>query len=319
MTPQPATRARSGYINLLKPPGITSQQAVARARRIMGAAKAGHAGTLDPAAAGVLVISLGRATRLTRYIAAATKDYRAEITFGVTTDTLDAEGRAIASSSADGLRPDRVRAALGRFRGRITQTAPVYSALRRGGDRLYRLARTGETVEPPTRWVTIERLKLLRFWPDSHPRALIDVTCSSGTYLRSLAADVGGAVGAPAYLSFLVRTRVGGFRLPESVTLDELAALVDAGDAASAIAPPDVPLTSMPRIVLTADQAAAARRGQAVPVPPEQMPRTPGSEPAALDEIAVYNESGGFLGIARIQCSPAVAMLHPRLVLADED
>ncbi|KPJ64491.1 hypothetical protein AMK68_01550, partial [candidate division KD3-62 bacterium DG_56] len=158
----PGRRTSSGYVNLLKSPGVTSHGAVASVRRITGATKAGHAGALDPAAAGVLVVALEQATRLTSYVTAAAKSYRAEVTFGVATDTLDAQGRVTARASAAALTADRVCTALERFRGRVAQTPPMHSALRRRGKRLYRLARAGKTVDRPTRWVVIESLVLLR-------------------------------------------------------------------------------------------------------------------------------------------------------------
>lgn len=312
----PGQRTASGYVNLLKPPGVTSRRAVASVRRITGAAKAGHAGALDPAAAGVLVVALEQATRLASYVTGAAKSYRAEVTFGVATDTLDAEGRVTARISAAALTADQICAALERFRGRVAQTPPMYSALHRGGERLYRLARAGKTVDRPTRWVVIESLELLRFSPSEHPRALIDVTCSRGTYLRSLAADLGAAVDLPAHLSFLVRTRVGDFRLLETTTLDELAARTATGDLASAIVPPDAPLGGMPRVVLNPEQETAVRHGQAVTAPRQQTCAANDTAVATTDEVAMYDESGVLLGIAHIDGS---VMLRPRLVLTSEE
>jgi tRNA pseudouridine55 synthase len=315
-TPAPS-RTPSGFVNLLKPPGLTSRQAVARVRTVTGVRKAGHGGTLDPAAAGVLVVALGRATRLVSYLGAAAKAYRAEITLGIHTDTLDAEGRITARGSAARLSADALRAALQRFRGRIAQTPPMYSALRRRGRRLHQLARAGKRVDRSPRQVTIERIALQGFWPGDTARALIDVVCSGGTYVRTLAADIGAALELPAYLSFLVRTRVGDFRLARAVALEELAARRAAGGIASAVTPVDAPLAGRPAVTLNEMDAVAARQGKEVAVDSgawRDSQRPPTGEGG---QVAMYDESGGLVGIACVDDSGTA--LRPRLILGDDE
>jgi len=212
-----------GWLNLLKPPGMTSHQAVAAVRRAFEMRRVGHTGTLDPAAAGVLVIAVGQATRLADAVGEQPKAYRAEVTFGVATDTLDAEGRVTQTSRAAVSR-EAVEAALAQFRGEIRQHPPAYSAVHCSGRRSYELARRGQAVQPRERVVRIDALTLLDFEPGERPRAVLDVVCSKGTYVRSLAADLAGAVGSCGYLSFLLRTRVGAFALDDSHTLEDLAA-----------------------------------------------------------------------------------------------
>ncbi len=219
-----------GVINLLKPPGMTSHDAVAFVRRATGIKRVGHTGTLDPAAAGVLPICVGQATRLVEYLQAGSKEYIAEITFGHETDTLDAVGKTIAQADASHVTLETLRAALDPFRGTIQQTPPLYSAIKQGGKKLYELARGGadETeVKIPSREVVIYRLLVTRFMQGtatSPPRAMLHIECGGGTYIRSLVRDIGRALGCFATMTFLVRTRNGSFDLDEARTTEEIAA-----------------------------------------------------------------------------------------------
>ena len=212
-----------GFINVLKPTGLSSHDVVDIVRRIFKQKRVGHAGTLDPAAAGILPIALGRAARLVEYMEGADKSYRAEIAFGYATDTGDVYGEVIESVENPVLpSEEELRSVLGRFVGVITQTPPAYSAIKVGGQRAYDLARQGAAVEIPTRTVRIDRLDLVH--ADAvHARILVDVNCAKGTYIRSLCTDIGAALGLPATMRFLLRTRVGGFMLADSYTLEELA------------------------------------------------------------------------------------------------
>lgn len=217
-----------GVFNLLKPPGMTSHDAVSVARRVLGTKRIGHTGTLDPAAAGVLPLCVGQATRLVEYLQDGTKEYIAEATFGYETDTGDAVGQVVAQGDASQVDLEKLRAAADGFRGRITQTPPIYSAVKKDGKKLYDLARAGQgedEVEIPTREVEISQFIVQRFLMDGKTiRAILHVECSSGTYIRSLVRDIGRALGCYATMTFLVRTRTGGFTGEEAHTLEELEA-----------------------------------------------------------------------------------------------
>ncbi|MDX2138718.1 MAG: tRNA pseudouridine(55) synthase TruB [Chloroflexota bacterium] len=202
-----------GFLNVDKPLGMTSHDVVARVRRTFGVRKVGHAGTLDPLATGVLVICIGGATRLSEYVMHATKRYTAQVYFGVTTSTYDAEGEAVQTRDASHLNRDMITEALNRFVGDIQQVPPIYSAIKVGGRKLYDIARAGETVELEARSVTIERIDLLNWQP---PVATIDVTCNAGTYIRSLAYDMGEALGTGAHLASLRRTQSGTFLIADA-------------------------------------------------------------------------------------------------------
>lgn len=214
-----------GVINLLKPPGMTSHDAVAFVRRVTGVKRVGHTGTLDPAAAGVLPICIGQATRLVEYLQGGTKEYVAEATFGYETDTGDAVGQTISEGDTSHLDLESLRQALDPFRGTIVQTPPVHSAIKVGGKKLYELARRGDTeVEIPTREVFISALFITKFWnTPHHPRAMLKVECSGGTYIRSLVRDIGRGIGCRATMTFLVRTRSGAFEVNEAKTIEEVA------------------------------------------------------------------------------------------------
>ena len=212
-----------GFINVLKPTGLSSHDVVDIVRRIFKQKRVGHAGTLDPAAAGILPIALGRAARLVEYMEGADKSYRAEIAFGYATDTGDVYGDVIERVENPVLpSEEELRSVLGHFVGVITQTPPAYSAIKVGGQRAYDLARQGTAVEMRARTVTIHRLELVCM-DAAHARILVDVDCAKGTYIRSLCTDIGAALGLPATMRFLLRTRVGGFMLADSYTLEELA------------------------------------------------------------------------------------------------
>lgn len=209
---------------MLKPPGMTSHDVVAFIRHLLGVRRVGHTGTLDPGVPGVLPIALGRATRLVEYQLALSKSYRFEITFGITTATLDAFGPVLADSDVS-LKAGVLMEALTHFTGEILQVPPMVSALKHKGKRLYDLARKGIEVEREPRKVSIHHLELKRFFPGDRPRALIDVTCSSGTYIRSLCGDIGEYLGCGAHMSYLVRIVSGCFRLEDSLALEEISAL----------------------------------------------------------------------------------------------
>ena len=226
-----------GFINVLKPTGLSSHDVIDIVRRIFKQKRVGHAGTLDPAAAGILPVALGRAARLVEYMEGADKSYRAEIAFGYATDTGDVYGEVVESVENPMLpSEEELRRVLGQFVGEIEQMPPAYSAIKVGGQRAYDLARQGAEVEIKARTVRIDRLELLRV-DAARARILLDVDCAKGTYIRSLCTDIGAAMGLPATMRFLLRTRVGGFTLDDSYTLEELA---EAG--ADALRAPDTAL-----------------------------------------------------------------------------
>ena len=217
-----------GVVNFLKPPGMTSHDAVALLRRTTGVKRIGHTGTLDPAAAGVLPMCIGQATRLVEYLQEGVKEYVAELTFGHETDTCDALGKVIATPGAQGITRAGLLAALPQFLGAIEQMPPIYSAIKRDGKKLYELARAGETedsLDLQPRAVTIAQLSIERFvdaTTDAPPRAILRTQCSGGTYIRSLVRDIGRAMGSGATMTFLVRTRNGRFPIAEAVTVEDL-------------------------------------------------------------------------------------------------
>jgi tRNA pseudouridine55 synthase len=210
-----------GVLNIDKPRGLTSHDVVARVRKVADLQRVGHAGTLDPLARGVLIVCLGKATRLIEYLMDTRKAYTATVEFGTVTNTWDGEGEIVETNSVNQLSLAHIEEALDRFRGSIEQIPPMYSALKHEGKPLYDLARRGIEVERDSRSVEIHRLQVLAW---DCPDLVIEVECSKGTYIRSLAYDLGRAVGPGAYLSDLVRTAVGPFCLEEAVSLAQLMA-----------------------------------------------------------------------------------------------
>jgi tRNA pseudouridine55 synthase len=248
-----------GFLNLHKPAGMTSHDVVARVRRALKTKRAGHAGTLDPDATGVLVVAVGHATRLLPHLPTEPKEYVARITFGVATDTEDASGNPIAEADASGLTEDALRAVLPRFIGEIQQVPPMVSALHHEGRRLYELARKGITVEREARTVTIHAVEASEFMPGPRAEATLRVVCGGGTYIRTLCVDIGAALGLPAHMKTLVREGVGPFHLANALTLEEL---VERG--AAALLPMENAL-NLPIVAVTDADAARLNNGQAVP------------------------------------------------------
>lgn len=206
-------------INLNKPWGISSQLAVTKVRRLLNVKKAGHAGTLDPIATGILLVCLGEATKITRFLTDTDKEYIALMKLGEKTDTLDSEGEVIKKTDCLSLEEDHIRQVVGSFKGTIRQTPPMFSAVKIGGSPLYKLARKGLTVERAERVVTIHSLEITAL---DLPFLEIKVSCSKGTYIRTLCSDIGDTLGVGAHMTALNRTRIGDFRIEDSITLEEL-------------------------------------------------------------------------------------------------
>ncbi|HJW36561.1 MAG TPA: tRNA pseudouridine(55) synthase TruB [Actinomycetes bacterium] len=242
-----------------KPAGMTSHDVVARVRRLAGQRRVGHGGTLDPPATGVLVLALGRATRLLPFLPTEPKRYLATVAFGAETDTLDGAGAVTATADASGVDEAGLRAALAGFLGPQLQVPPMVSAIKVGGERLYAKARRGEQVERAPRPIVVHELELLGFTPGERPEATIEVACSGGTYVRSLAADLGRALGTLAHLASLRRTAVGRFTERDARTLDDLAG---PGALASAVLDPAAAMDPAAVRALTPDEAAALATGR---------------------------------------------------------
>ena len=224
-----------GILNLNKPPKITSRQAVDHVKRLLNVKKAGHGGTLDPDATGVLLICLGSGTKLFEALQAGTKEYEGAFTLGITTDTLDANGQVTKTLDASQVTPDQIRFVCQKFIGEIEQMPPMFSAVKHKGKPLYKLARRGIEVERRPRQVSIESIELLLF---SLPEVRFRVVCSKGTYIRTLASDIGTALGCGAHLSELTRTRSGVFTIESAYTFDSLERTPKSAD--QAVIPIDV-------------------------------------------------------------------------------
>jgi tRNA pseudouridine55 synthase len=242
-----------------KPAGMTSHDVVARVRRLAGQRRIGHGGTLDPPATGVLVLALGRATRLLPFLPMEPKRYLATIAFGAETGTLDATGTVTATADAGGVEEAGLRAALAGFVGPQQQVPPMVSAVKVGGERLYAKARRGETVERAPRPIVIHALELLELVPGERPLAMVAVTCSGGTYVRALAADLGRALGTLAHLATLRRTAVGSFAEDDAHNLEDLAG---AGKLEAAVLDPAAAMAATATRALTPAEAAALATGQ---------------------------------------------------------
>lgn len=254
----------SGILNVNKQMGPSSFAVVRSLRQLPGVMKAGHGGTLDPAADGVLPILINAATRLADFVHEWPKTYVATLTFGYTSDTGDREGTIRPAGDPAIITRERVEAALPAFAGRIEQVPPMYSALKQGGEALYRKARRGEAVERRARPVEIHAIRLLDYEPASAV-ARLEVRSGRGMYVRSLAHDLGSALGAGAYLSGLTRSAVGPLTLADAVPVATLAA---AGEGWTRwLLPMDLPLRTWPAVSLDAKDAAAVRMGQAVAAP----------------------------------------------------
>ena len=283
-----------------KPVGITSNHALQAVKRLYRAEKAGHAGTLDPLASGLLPVLLGEATKFSGYLLEAPKGYEAEIRLGITTTTADAEGEVLERKPVS-VSQAEIAAVLKRFVGVQAQVPPMHSALKREGTPLYVLARRGESVERAPRTIEIFGLDLLDF---SEDRAAVQVQCSKGTYVRTLAEDIGKSLGCGAHLSALRRTATGPFRIDQAVALDRLATMAEA-ERDACLAPADGILGQLQRVRLDPGQEARFRQGQTVAV-------------AGLPEgtVRVYGAGERFLGLA---VASETGGLAPKRLLADGD
>jgi tRNA pseudouridine55 synthase len=277
-----------GLVVVDKPAGWTSHDIVAKLRGVYGQRRVGHAGTLDPDATGVLLVGLGRVTRLLRFLQVEGKEYRGTVRFGVATSTLDAAGDVLDRRPLPVSR-EQVEAAARCFVGDIEQVPPMVSAVKVGGRRLHELARAGKEVERAPRPVHVERLDVEALEPGPYPLATIVVACSSGTYVRTLAADLGAALGGHAHLESLRRLRVGSFGLDEAHPLDEIEAAPSA-----AVVVPAVAMRALQRLDVDAECARAVRHGMTFPVS-AFSPDTGGD--LGDGPFAVVDPEGGLLAV----------------------
>ncbi len=273
----------SGILNIDKPQGLTSHDVIVKVRQASGIRRVGHAGTLDPMATGVLLVCFGQGTRVSEYLMESPKAYRAQVRLGIATDTGDAEGRVISRSDPRGIALQEIERALASFQGRIQQVPPIYSALKKKGVPLYRLARQGVAVEPAPREVEIFGLEVLDWTP---PFLEIEVTCSPGTYMRALARDLGEKVGCGAHLSILARLRCGRFTLEEAVTLQEVEEAFHGGFWGLVTHPIDEAFLQFEAAVLDREEEKKVRHGQSIP-----------GEPAKTPFLRAYSISGEFVAL----------------------
>lgn len=264
-----ASRSRApsleGILAIVKPVGMTSHDVVDYLRRLTRTRRIGHTGTLDPGATGVLVLCIGRATRVAEFLAEADKEYWVEMTVGRSTDSGDAYGAVIRETAVESLTREEVEAVLPRFLGEIDQVPPMASAVHVGGERLYDLARRGKTVEVAPRRVTIFAIELLEVL-STPPRVRLSITCSKGTYIRRLCHDLGEALGYGAHATFMIRTRVGRYALASALTLEEIAALASAEHLGEVLDSLDVALGELPAVDLAPGQHHAVIHGQPLPL-----------------------------------------------------
>ncbi|HEC17170.1 MAG TPA: tRNA pseudouridine(55) synthase TruB [Sedimenticola sp.] len=285
-----------GILLLDKPLGITSNAALQQVKRIFHARKAGHTGSLDPLADGLLPICFGSATKISAYLLDADKRYRVRVRLGVTTTTADAEGEVLRTCPTEGVTEQAIRSVLSTFVGEIQQLPPMYSALKHKGERLYKLARQGIEVEREPRLVTIHALELLCC---DLPEFELDVHCSKGTYVRTLAEDIGEALGCGAHVSALRRTGVGPFGTEGIVSMETIEARAEEGPEAldQLLLPVESALADWPAVRLSGDAAYYLRMGQ-----PVLVPKAP-----TEGWVRLYAGEGRFIGVGQIQDDGKVA------------
>jgi tRNA pseudouridine55 synthase len=305
-----------GILNVNKQAGWTSHDVVAKVRGLVKGLKIGHAGTLDPAATGVLPVLVGRGTRIAEYLLDWDKEYRAVLRLGRTTETQDATGAVLATRSLDGLTEAQIRSAIARFQGRITQVPPMYSAVKVDGVPLYKSARAGKTVEREPRTVEIYELEVLGI---AGADVTLRVRCSKGTYVRTLCADIGEALGVGGHLLSLQRTRVGPLAVEQALTLETISARAAAGRLTEDLLALDEALASVPAIVVDGRTAERVRHGAAVPAGAGRWMAQPGQGPV----VRIKDEAGRLLALGKTGVAQAGGAGAPAVtiekVLVDAD
>ncbi len=273
-------------VNLNKDKGITSQDAVIKVRKAFKVKKAGHTGTLDPLATGVMLVCLNEATKIASLVESLKKEYITTARLGESTDTLDSEGRIVRKVADFRITVDDIKRVLPRFAGEIQQVPPMYSAIKVSGEPLYKLARKGIEVERKTRKVTVHEIELLGF---ENPFFTLRIVCSKGTYIRSICSDIGDVLGAGAHMTELTRTRVGNFRIEDAALIGELP------QKASALHSVDAVLQHLPELMISDEELRKARNGN-----PLQLSFLPGFNVAAGSLIRLKDDNGRIFGIGKV-------------------
>lgn len=281
-----------GVLNLAKPKGPTSHDVIKQVRRAIGVKRVGHTGTLDPMAEGVLVVCIGKATRIAEYLVGCEKEYETLLVLGASTTTQDAEGEIVSTADASHITKDSVVSVLSRFTGSILQIPPMVSAVKHGGKRLYELARDNVVVHREPRNITVSLLEMTSFgYENGRPVVGLRVICSSGTYIRTLCSDIGDALGVGGYMAALVRTRVGMFSISDSITLEEFDQAALSGGVQQFIISMKDALAHLPIVVVNNEQAEKIANGITIPAL---------SEPTNEDMVRICTVEGRLIAIGRI-------------------
>lgn len=293
----------SGILNINKSGGMTSHDVIHRVRKILGIKKVGHTGTLDPMAVGVLLVCVGQATRLIEYLMTSEKQYQARLKFGQSTDTYDADGEITETHDPSPLTEATLRHALTGFVGNIQQQPPAFSAIKKNGVPLYRLARKGAPVTPPMRSARVETIDLLEFAP---PEAVLRISCQAGVYIRSIAHDVGQVLGIGAHLTELIRLANGRWRVENAISLDALEQAVATDNLEQVLQPKELALSHLPEKLLSADDLRRVSMGQFI------------DDESLLDKpaTAAYNQAGQ---LAAILVPHQSGLLKPKKVFLPRD
>lgn len=297
-----------GILNLAKPSGPTSHDVVAQVRRFLKEKRVGHAGTLDPLATGVLVIAVGKATRILEYLVAQEKEYRAEMVLGRTTSTEDSAGNELTTADASHITREMVEAVIPQFTGKVMQVPPMVSAVKHEGKRLYKLARKDIVVERQPREISIYELEITSFTPGEHTTVGLRVVCSSGTYIRTLCADIGAALGVGGYMQSLVRTRVGRFCLENSIDLQTLDRAAAEGFSDRHFISMDEALFEFPAVQVDADQESFISNGREIQV------SGIGGQGSV---VRIKSDDGNLLAIGRIELQGNSSIVKPEKVFME--
>ena len=297
-----------GFINLNKPPGFTSHDCVAKLRKLLNTKKVGHGGTLDPAATGVLPVAIGKATRLLQFLPES-KAYRARIRFGVTTTTDDLEGEVIQTAAEVNLEPSQIINSLNNFIGAIDQIPPIYSAIKKDGKKLYELARKGEQIELEPRKVTIARIELLKIDRTNGYEIEVDIDCGAGTYIRSIARDLGEHLGVGGTLANLVRTKSCGMVLDDSVTFADIETYLQ--QQTFALVEPSLVLNHLDAVYLSDRDSQLWCQGQLVDLDRARIDR---DLTLKRDSYLVTYREDVFLGISILYERNDVLKIKPKIV-----
>lgn len=298
-----------GFVNVLKPTGMTSHDVVTWARKLFGQRKIGHTGTLDPGATGVLVLSLGRATRLSEYVLELSKSYRCEMVLGRTTDTGDAFGKVVEQKSVPEFSQEQLEEVFRKFKGNIKQVPPMTSAVKVGGKKLYQLAREGKTVARKERLVKIYSLDIVRVDKEAGITSItFDVSCAKGTYIRTLCHDIGQELGCGAFMKFLLRTKVGPFEIGAAFTLEELERCK--GEPEQFLLPMDTAVSHWSKVKLTSEYFRRKLcNGNLIQSGGFVM-----DADHSQSEVRIYDHNDCFIAIGYVQTTPAGMQLKANKV-----